>query len=360
MNLFVPVILTGILVIIALLLIAAERAFGSSGERILAINDDRQVSVNGDETVLSTLNNEKIFIPSACGGKATCGFCKVRILDGGGEIKPTEEPFLSPEDIDNGVRLSCQVKVRGTVRLDLPSGLLSAKEFKSVVSYIEDLTYDIKLVRFKLIEPTTMEFKPGQYAQLKVPGIQIIRAYSIASDPKVTDEIEMIIRKVPKGLATTWVHQALEVGDKAILTGPYGDFFLQEDSERDIICIAGGSGKAPIRSIMYRLRDLGMTRKVKYFFGALSKKDLYYTEEFEALAKEFPNFEYIPALSKPDPKDDWKGETGLITEVVDRLTGDLSEAEAYLCGSPGMIDACIKVLHKHDIQAENVYYDKFS
>ncbi|MFU8792979.1 MAG: NADH:ubiquinone reductase (Na(+)-transporting) subunit F [Acholeplasmataceae bacterium] len=361
MNLlFLPIVLIGVLLVIALLLILAEKAFGSNAERILQINEDTKIPVNGDETVLSTLNNQRIFIPSACGGKATCGFCKVKVLEGGGDIKPTEDPFLSPKEREDGVRLSCQVKVRGTVRLDLPSGLLSAKEYVTTVSYIEDLTYDIKLVRFKLIDPAVMDFRPGQYAQLKVPGIQIIRAYSIASDPKKTDEVEMIIRKVPKGLATTYVHYALEVGDKAILTGPYGDFYLQEDSKRDIICIAGGSGKAPIRSILYRLRDQGMTRKVKYFFGALSIRDLYYTEEFEALAKEFPNFEYIPALSKPQPDDNWQGETGLITEVVDRLTGDLTEAEAYLCGSPGMIDACIKVLNNHDIKKENVYYDKFS
>ena len=358
--LYIPLVLIGILLIIALILIFADKAFGTGGERILEINDDTKVTVQGDETVLSTLNNQKIFIPSACGGKATCGFCKVKLLSGGGELKGTEEPFISEEEKQQGIRLSCQVKIRGTVKLDLPEGLLSAKEFKTEVSYIEDLTYDIKLVRFKLIEPNIMDFKPGQYAQLKVPGIQIIRAYSIASDPKVKDEIELIIRKVPKGLATTYVHQALEVGDQAILTGPYGDFYLQEDSNHDMICIAGGSGKAPIRSILYRLKASGMNRKVKYFFGAKSKADLYYTEEFLELEKEFPNFEYIPALSEPLESDQWKGDVGLITDVVDRHTGDLSEAEAYLCGSPGMINACINVLNKHNIKEQNVFYDKFS
>jgi Na+-transporting NADH:ubiquinone oxidoreductase subunit F len=136
-----------------------------------------------------------------------------------------------------------------------------------------------------------MHFKPGQYAQLVVPGIDIIRAYSIASDPKNKGEIELIIRQVPQGRATTYVHKALEVGDKVTLTGPYGDFYLQEESTRDMICIAGGSGKAPIRSILYYLRDKGMNRKVKNFFGAKSKRDLYYTEEFMELSKEFPNFE---------------------------------------------------------------------
>ena len=126
-----------------------------------------------------------------------------------------------------------------------------------------------------------------------------------------------------------------------------------------MICIAGGSGKAPIRSILLYLKDRGMNRKVKYFFGAKSKRDLYYTEEFMKLQQEFPNFEYIPALSEPQQSDNWKGEVGLITDVVDRFTGDLSNSEAYLCGSPGMIDACIRVLNKHSIKKENVFYDKF-
>jgi Na+-transporting NADH:ubiquinone oxidoreductase subunit F len=170
----------------------------------------------------------------------------------------------------------------------------------------------------------------------------------------------LIIRLVPNGQATTFVHKAMEVGDKMIITGPYGDFFLREDSNKDMICIAGGSGKAPIRSILYTLRDKGMNRKVKYFFGARSKRDLYYTEEFEQLSKEFPNFQYIPALSEPLEEDNWTGDVGLITDVVDRHTKDLSDSEAYLCGSPGMIKACINVLKNHDMKDENVLFDNFS
>jgi Na+-transporting NADH:ubiquinone oxidoreductase subunit F len=196
--------------------------------------------------------------------------------------------------------------------------------------------------------------------QIKVPGIEVIRAYSLASNPSHKDYVEMMIRLVPNGQATTYVHKALQVGDKVSLVGPFGDFYLQENSDRPIICIAGGSGKAPIRSILFRLKELGMTRKVKYFFGARAVRDLYYTEELEQLSKEFPNFEYIPALSEPLESDNWTGATGLITDVLDRSIGDLSEHEAYLCGSPGMINACIKVLNKHNIQKENVYYDNFS
>ncbi|MCR3905490.1 MAG: 2Fe-2S iron-sulfur cluster binding domain-containing protein [Tenericutes bacterium] len=359
MNFLVPVILIGVLLIISFLLIIAEKLIGSGGEKIIKLNDDKIIPVTGNNTVLNTLSEHKIFIPSACGGKATCGLCKFKLIDGG-EPKPTELPFLSKQELKDGIRLSCQVKVSDNMKIEIPKELLNAKEYKTKVIHIEDLTHDIKLVRFKLIEPEEMVFKPGQYAQLKVPGLDVIRAYSIASHPKETKQIELIIRQVPKGLATTFVHKALEVGDKIILTGPYGDFYLQEESEREMICIAGGSGKAPIRSILYYLRDQGMPRKVRYFFGAVTKKDLYYTEEFKQLSKEFPNFEYIPALSAPDPDDDWDGEVGLITEVVDRHTKDLTEAEAYLCGSPGMINACIKVLENHNIRQENVFFDPFS
>ena len=360
MNIYVPIILVGVMVVIAIILIIIERLLGSKGDKMILINDETVIPVKEDDTVLNLLTKHKIFIPSACGGKATCGFCKFRLVEGGGDIKPTEEPFLSTEEREKGIRLSCQVKVKENLKIEIPKEMLNAKEYKTEVVYIEDLTYDIKLVRFKIKEGDKMVFKPGQYAQLKVPGIDIIRAYSIASHPKNPEEIELIIRQVPQGLATTFVHKALEVGDKIILTGPYGDFYLQEESSRDMICIAGGSGKAPIRSILYYLKDQGMNRKVKYFFGAKSKRDLYYTDEFKQLSKEFPNFEYIPALSEPLPEDDWKGETGLITDVVDRHVGDLSEAEAYLCGSPGMIKACINVLNKHDIKKENVFFDNFS
>lgn len=358
MNPFVPIILIGGLILITLFLIVIDKLLGGGKEKMLLVNEDTIIPVKNEDTLLNTLSNQKIYIPSACGGKATCGFCKFRLIEGGGEVKPTELPFLSKEERDLGIRLSCQVKVKDDMKIEIPKELLHAKSYQTKVVEIIEQTYDIKLVRFKLIDPDKMEFKPGQYAQIKVPGIDVIRAYSIASNPKDTSEIELIVRQVPNGKATTFVHKALQVGDKITLTGPYGDFYLR-DSGREMICIAGGSGKAPIRSILYYLKDRGMTRKVTYFFGAKSKRDLYMTEEFEQLMTEFPNFTYVPALSEPLEEDNWKGEVGLITDVVDRHTDDLSEAEAYLCGSPGMINACNKVLSKHKIKEHNVFFDKF-
>ncbi len=358
--LYIPLVLVGVLVVITLVLIVIDKLLGGGGDKMITINQDTQIPVMGDDSLLSTLSGEGIHLPSACGGKATCGACKFRLIDGGDmELLPTEIPLLSQEEQENGVRLSCQVKVRGDMKIEIPPGLLTAKEYKTVVEYMEDLTYDTKLVRFRLQNGQTIDFKPGQYAQIKVPGIEITRAYSMASNPKDNTVIEMIIRQVPNGQATTYVHKALEVGDKVSLTGPFGHFFLQE-TDKEMICIAGGSGKAPIRSILSVLRDRGMPRQVKYFFGAKTTKDLYMTEEFMKLQEEFPNFTYIPALSEPTPEENWTGEVGLITDVVDRRVGDLKDAEAYLCGSPGMIAACTKVLKKHDIQDANVFYDKFS
>lgn len=360
MNLYTPVILVGVLASITLLLILLDKLLGGGGDKVITINQDIKLDVTGDESVLQTLAQNKIFLPSACGGKATCGVCKFRLVEGGGDIKPTEEPFLNAEERANGVRLSCQVKVKGDMKIEIPDELLSAKEYITKIEEIDDLTYDIKAIRFRLIEPDTIEFKPGQFAQIRVPGIEVMRAYSMASNPADKNIVEMNIRLVPNGTATTFVHKALEVGDKVILTGPFGSFYLNEESDAEMICIAGGSGMAPIRSILMYLRDRGMPRKVKYFFGARTTADLFYVEDLEALSKEFPNFQFIPALSEPKPEENWTGEVGLITDVVDRLTGDLSKAEAYLCGSPGMINACINVLKKHDIPDSQVFYDKFS
>jgi len=355
----IAIILVAILTIVAVVLALAGYLLGSNSENKITINDRKVLPVRGDDTLLNALSNEKIFIPSACGGKATCGHCKVIVEQGGGEILATELSFMSNEELSKNVRLACQCKVKEDIKIVIPEELLSVKEYKTEVAEIIQLTHDINQVRFNLIEPKNINFKPGQYAQLEVPGLEVQRAYSIASNPDDTTYVELIIRQVPQGTATTFVHKALEVGDKIRLLGPFGHFYLDEHSSRDIVCIAGGSGKAPIRSILFYLKEHGMNRKVKYFFGARTKKDLYYTEEFQALSKEFPNFQYYPALSEPLPEDNWTGDIGLITNIVDKYCKNLEDDEAYLCGSPGMIDACFKVLEKNGMPAERIYCDKF-
>lgn len=355
----VAIILVAVLTIVAVILALAGFLLGGNAENKIIINDRREIPVKGDETLLNALSNEKIFIPSACGGKATCGHCKVIVEKGGGEILATELSFMNNDELSKNVRLACQCKVKDDINIIIPEELLSVQEYKTIVTEITPLTHDIKQVKFKLLDPEYIDFKPGQYAQIEVPGMEVQRAYSIASNPDDKSFVELIIRQVPMGTATTFVHKALEIGDKIRLLGPFGHFYLDEHSSRDIICIAGGSGKAPIRSILFYLKDHGMNRKVKYFFGARTKKDLYYTEEFQELSKEYPNFQYYPALSEPLPEDNWTGDVGLITNIVDQYCKNLGEYEAYLCGSPGMIDACFKVLERNGMPSERIYCDKF-
>ena len=280
-------------------------------------------------------------------------------MSGAGQLLPTEEAFINYQDRLRGTRLACQVKVKNDIEVLIPSDLLEAQEFDVTVAKIEDLTHDIKYILLKLNEQTTIKFKPGQYIQFKIPQTDEFRAYSIASEPSQDNIIELVVRLVPGGLCSTYIHEVLDINDQIKFTGPFGDFYLREDSNRDIICIGGGCGMAPIRSIIGYLIKKGMPRKLFYFFGARTKKDLFFTDELKSLENKYPNFKYIPALSEPSTKDKWDGEVGLITQVVEKYLDEKIPKEAYLCGPPPMIDAAIKVLTKKGVREEHIYYDKF-
>ncbi len=350
---------------LAILLMIAEFFFANYGEYVIDINDgEKSLTVKGGQNLLGTLGEQKIFLPSACGGRGSCAMCKCRVIDGAGPVLPTEEPYLGDEERKNDTRLSCQVKVKQDLRIAIPAELLAVKQFATTVESIADCTHDIKAVRFKLPEGETLKFRAGQYMQLYCEPYGevkdgVYRAYSIASAPSTTDAFELVIRLVPNGIVTTYVFEHLKEGGPARVTGPFGDFYLRE-SDREIVFIAGGSGLAPIRSIVYDMIDRGVThRKARFFFGARSLKDLYFVEEMETLAQEHDWFEYIPALSN-EPSDDHGYETGLITDVVDRYYKECGNREAYLCGSPGMIDACVRVLTGNGMPEERIFYDKFS
>lgn len=356
-------IVSGIGVFLAALLTLAERYLLNYGICKITINDDRELEVKGGNHLLGSLLQNEIFIPSACGGRGSCGLCKVKVISGGGPVLSTEIPFLTKEEQDAKIRLSCQVKVREDIEIEIPEELFSIKEYTTTVEKIVDLTHDIKTLYLRLQEGDVLDFIAGQYVQIKAPQYgknteEVYRAYSIASSPMEKDMIQLIIRRVPHGICTTYVFDHLKEGDILELNGPYGDFFLR-DSEREIICIAGGSGLAPINSILHTMVDDNIQRKVTFFFGCVEKRDLYYVDEMKEFEKRIPDFRFIPALSAPKEQDDWSGETGLITEVVDRHIADGSNLEAYLCGSPGMIDACIQVLVKKGIPKDRIYYDKF-
>ncbi len=351
--------MNAILLALAIVLVVAEKFLVTYGECKITINKEKMLTVNGGNTLLNYFAENKIFVPSACGGKATCGYCKVEVLSGGGRILPTEEVFIPRQDRIKGIRLACQVKVKNDIDVLISPDLLEAKEIKVTVFKITDLTSDIKYIILKLDDPPSIKFKPGQYVQFKIPETDEFRAYSIASSPLQGNIIELVVRLVPGGMCSTYIHEALDLYDQITLTGPFGEFYLREDSDRDIICIGGGCGMAPIRSILLHLKEKNMPRKVMYFFGARSKLDLFFTEELNELERNFSNFKYIPALSEPKPQDNWIGETGLITQVVERIMPEGSNQEAYLCGPPPMIDASIKVLTKKGIREIHIYYDKF-
>lgn len=349
---------------LAALLAISEYYLADYGPCKLTINDDKEITVQGGSSVLTSLVQEKIFIPSACGGRGTCGLCKLKVLEGAGPLLPTEEPFLDQAERDSNVRLSCQVKVRNDLRLEVPRDLLAIQEYTCRCTKIVDLTHDIKLFRFELIEPDVMEYIPGQYVQLLTPAYgksrdEVYRAYSIASNPAEQSVIELIIRLVPGGICTTYCFEHLKEGDEVRINGPYGDFRLSE-TEAPIVYIAGGSGMAPIKCMLHHMQNTANQRQAVYFFGANSPDELFLGEEMQQFEKDLADYRYVPVVARPPEGNKWDGETGLVTEAVQRGLKDASQYEAYLCGSPGMIDAAIEVLKGLGVIEANIFYDKFA
>jgi len=357
-------IVSGITGILALLLVIADYFFANYGDCQITINKKKEITVKGGSSLLSTLNEQKIFLPSACGGRGSCGFCKCQVESGGGPLLPTEKPFLSEEEIKNNIRLSCQVKVKQNIEIQIPEDIFNIRKFKAKVTAIKDLTYDIKELTLKLLEPESITFKAGQYVQLVAPPYakirqSVSRAYSISSNPDHNDYIQLIIRKVPEGICTTWVHEFLKVDDEVNFTGPFGEFYIR-DTDADMIFVAGGSGKAPIKSMLEWLAKRQNPRRMGYFFGARQRQELYYTELFDELEKELPNFKYYPVLSQPTETCDWEGRCGYVMPFFSEFIKDPAHTEAYLCGSPGMIASVVKDLEKRGIPLDKIYYDSFA
>lgn len=365
-------VLGGLSGFLALVLIIAEKYIADYGVCKVEINHDPAVSFEcrGGANLLMALAERKIFIPSACGGQGTCGYCKVEVRAGAGSALATERMHLTRAEVRRNVRLSCQVKVKNDLDLRIPAELLAVREFACLVEKLEVLSHDTKLLRLKLLDPPRIAFKPGQYCQLNVPRDYLLRltppifepvfrAYSIASMPKDSGVVELIIRLVPNGICTTWVHTLLAEGDRVTITGPYGEFYLREDSDRPIICVGGGSGVAPVRSIVEHLFDKGTQRRVDCFVGQRALRDLYWHKENVARAARHRNFRYFPSLSGLEPGDEWEGETEFIHLVVDRIINDAADKECYLCGPPIMIDAVIGVLKDKGLPEERIYFDKF-
>ncbi|MBN1519145.1 MAG: 2Fe-2S iron-sulfur cluster binding domain-containing protein [Spirochaetales bacterium] len=366
-----PLVSAGITAFLALVIALVDRVVNDYGEVTIDINGGKKTfTARGGAPLLGTLAGLGVFVPSACGGRGSCGACKVRVLSDVGPHLPTETPYLSPEETARNVRLSCQIKLKKDIAIELPDELFSVRKFTATAERVRDLTYDIKEVLFRLEGPDAIEFSSGQYVQLVVPpygdlGESVQRAYSMSSAPSDGKHVELIIRLVPGGLATTWVHKHLKEGDRAELVGPFGEFRVH-DTPKAMVCVAGGSGMAPFKSMFHDMkeRDAFPQKDVWYFFGARSMKDMFYLDELKALEKEWPRFHFVPALSEPGPDDAWTGDTGLITDVLDRYIkntiGKDKGLEGYLCGSPGMINACINVMTANGMSESEIFYDKFA
>lgn len=353
---------TGVFVGLAAILLVAERYLANYGTCTISVNEGSAVlELKGGGTLLSALYENKIFIPSACGGKGSCGYCKVTVLTGGGPLLPTEVPFMTRAETRSGIRLACQVKIKENVEIHLPEDLLNVKEYKSRVSLIRKLAYDMKEVTLDLIEPTEIEQRPGQYAQILAPGPEgpVYRAYSISSPSQVKDKIQLIVRLVPGGIASTYIH-SLKEGDEVTFTGPFGEFHLSENPEVEVICVGGGAGMAPMANIIYSIYERWPDRHCQLYFGCRSTKDIFYMNEFKALAKKHANFEVIYALSDPLESDEkWDGDTGFIHLSLDKKFSPVKKAQAFLCGPPPMIEAVMEVLETKGIAGADVFYDKF-
>ncbi len=357
-------VVVGLSCFLAILLIVADAVLLDYGECTITINDEEDKRVEGGRSLLSSLMEHEIFIPSACGGRGSCGLCKVKVVEGAGPLLPTETPHLTGEEVEGNVRLCCQVKVRSDMRIVLPEEVLSLRQYETTVEKIVDLNYDTRLVRLKLVDPPEMEFKPGQYIQLETPPYgmtpePVYRAYSIASPASDRTALELIMRRVPQGICTTYCFEVMEEGDSATINGPYGEFYLRE-SEAEIIFVAGGSGIAPIRSFLYQMEEGQVARKATFFYGANDLRDLYLVEEMKEFEDKVPDFTYVPCIAAEEPDDVWEGERGLVTHVLDRHVESCAEQEVYLCGSPAMIDAVIELLGEKGLTPERTFYDKFA
>ena len=363
MEFLVPIIvLSGVSLLLGILLLLADRFLADYGECRLIINGEREFTVRGGSPILSYLTSNKIFIPSACGGKATCGLCKGRVVTDIGPLLPTERPYMNAVEAVNNTRLLCQVKVKKDTEILIPEEYFLVKEFRTTVEQITPLTHDTRMFRFRLEEPNEITFKPGQFVQFRIPGAGEERAYSIASSPNSRNIVELVVRLVPGGLCTSYMFNKLRAGDSIFLTGPYGEFFLREETDDPLVCVAGGSGSAPIRSILTYLSEKKSERKIVSFYGGRTPKDIYFTEYYGEIGKNLKNFQHIPTVDKCiDSAEEscWLGEIGLITEAMERHLDDMSSWEAYMCGPPAMLHFSKLLLKKHGIDENRIYFDEF-
>jgi Na+-transporting NADH:ubiquinone oxidoreductase subunit F len=389
-----------LLLVLALLFLESKVVL--KGDRKILINNDPEKSILAPTgtTLLSALSAENIYLPSACGGKGSCALCKCKIDEGGRGILPTELAHLTRQEKLGDIRLSCQVKVKEDMKIRIPPEIFNIKKYSATVVSNENVATFIKELVLKIDNGDRIDFEAGQYIQIDIPeyslsydkikvqdiyrpawdkfalwGLSaqaeepVFRAYSMANTPG-EELMRFTIRiatpppglDVAPGVASSFLF-GLKPGDPIIFSGPYGDFFVK-DTDREMCFIGGGAGMAPMRShIFNQLLINKTTRKMTFWYGARSKQEMFYDEEFRELDQNFSNFTYTVALSEPMPDDKWEGPVGFIHQVAyDRYLGtheDPTEIEYYLCGPPMMIDAVQKMLDSLGVEPEMIDYDDF-
>jgi Na+-transporting NADH:ubiquinone oxidoreductase subunit F len=393
---------TGIVLALVAMILLARSRLVSLGNVTISINDERTIAVPTGGKLLNALASHKIFVSSACGGGGTCAQCKVRVLEGGGEILSTELNHISKRDARHGIRLSCQVPCKQNMRIELPAEVFGSRKWECTVRSNDNVATFIKELILELPEGESVNFRAGGYIQAEAPPYEVafkdfdiperfradwerfkffdlrsktdettIRAYSMANYPEEKGIIMLNVRiatpppkqpDVPPGRMTSYLF-GLKPGDRLSISGPYGTFFAKE-TEAEMIFIGGGAGMAPMRSHIFdQLRRIKTKRKISFWYGARSRNEMFYVEDFDMLQRENPNFTWHVALSNPLPEDNWEGYTGFIHKVL--YDNYLSQHEApedvefYICGPPAMNQAVIDLLHSLGVEDENIMFDDF-
>ena len=399
-------IFTALVLVLVLILNFAESQLLPQGSVTIEINNepDKSLEIRPGSTLLSALAGQSVFLPSACGGGGTCAMCECQVLEGGGEILPTETGHISRSKAKDNWRLACQVKIKEDMKIQVPDEIFSIQKWEAKVESNKNVATFIKELVLKLPEGEDLNFKAGGYIQIDIPEYHnlayknfdiekdyhpdwdkykiwdltanndepVFRAYSMANHPAEGNRVMLNVRiatpppalwnDVPPGLASSYIFN-LKKGDKVTVSGPYGEFFIKE-TDREMIYIGGGAGMAPMRSHLFHLfHTLKTGRKVSFWYGARSKREMFYDDQFKKIEKDFPNFTYEVALSEPMEEDNWQGHTGFIHQVLhDEYLGnheDPTEVEYYMCGPPPMINACDNMLDSLGVEKEMIAYDSF-
>lgn len=325
----------------------------------------RSIEVEEGQTILDAALRAGIFLPHAC-GQGYCATCKVTVTDGEVDHGAASNFALMDYERDEGKVLACCARlesdlvIEAEIETDDDARDIPVRDYHGVVSRIEDLTPTIKGIWIKLDEGETLDFQAGQYVNLNLPGELGFRAFSLASAPSAGKEIELNIRIVPGGAGTTWIHQTLRVGDRLTLTGPYGRFFVRRSASLPSLFMAGGSGLSSPRSMILDLLEEGSALPITLVYGARNQAELYYHDDFLALAAQHPGFTYVPALSDEPADSDWQGFRGYVHEAAKaHFDNDFRGRKAYLCGPPIMIEACISTLMQGRLFERDIYTEKF-